>query len=220
MVDCEKEFSVPRILLPRIPSAKKLWLNRSSAWEASRTTTGGRRVWLMITVGSDLAMFRLHVSTLGNVVDGLLVTESQDTFTRQFKKPAYVTDALAAGVFPHELASKMHVEVVDLEKAASTGHCSGRLAGHPRTACVEAWQRYRLLGMLIRHARPLDVALLADSDEIARPSVVVHFGQTGIENHVLSDQSASARQLLSFTYIRAQLRRKACGNAFHLTPHL
>ena len=126
----------------------------------------------MLSVGSDFPMLHLHLRSLADVVDGFLVTESHDTFTRHAKKPALLTEALAAGRFPPALAQKIHVRIVDLEHAAARGHCSGRAVGYPRTSCVEDWQRYALLGLLLRHAQPHDVAVLADADEIARPAVL------------------------------------------------
>ncbi|KAL1503201.1 hypothetical protein AB1Y20_011258 [Prymnesium parvum] len=164
---CEtfKEGVVP----PRIPSARNAWFN--GTWRADEPTAR-RRLWLMTPVGNDLAMFRLQLLTHEKEVDGFLVTESTHTHSRRLKKRALVSDALAAGVFPVPLAQKIFVRLVDLEAVATTGHCSGRPVGYPRTACVDQWQRYSLLGLLIQLARPRDIAVLADTDEIARPSVL------------------------------------------------
>ena len=173
MERCAALFPSDQIILPRLPSAKNLWLNQSLDWGTRAPRPGARRLWLMLSVGSDFEMLRLHLLTLADVVDGFLVTESRDTFTRHAKKPALLTDALAAGdVFPPALARKIHVRVVDLEHAATYGHCSGRPVGYPRTSCAESWQRFNLFGMLLKRARAHDVAVLADADEIARPSVL------------------------------------------------
>lgn len=160
---------------PRLARARKVYRNGTLIWQARRRKAAvvPRKVWLMILFGEDLDMLRLHLDTLHHVVDRFLITESRDTFTRHAKKAAVLSDALASNALPPYLASKLTVRIVDLQRAASIGHCSRREVGYSMTFCVEQWQRYQLFEMLVAaNAQPHDLALLADTDEIARPEVI------------------------------------------------
>eukprot|EP00316_Scyphosphaera_apsteinii_P023445 CAMPEP_0119330506 /NCGR_PEP_ID=MMETSP1333-20130426/78386_1 /TAXON_ID=418940 /ORGANISM="Scyphosphaera apsteinii, Strain RCC1455" /LENGTH=565 /DNA_ID=CAMNT_0007339901 /DNA_START=303 /DNA_END=2000 /DNA_ORIENTATION=- len=155
---------------PLIPSKEALWRNSSYHWGGSSLK---RKAYVLISFGFSLEMLLLHLHTLHAVVDGFMITESKDTYNRQSTKPLLLHDALANGnTIPQYIATKIMYREVDLHEAATTGHCSTRQVGWPRTFCVENWQRYQLLPMLFSVAHVRDVAILADVDEIARPSVV------------------------------------------------
>eukprot|EP00966_Prymnesium_polylepis_P216622 5014759-Prymnesium_polylepis.1 len=127
-----------------------------------------RRVWSLIPFGQELDMLMLHMHTIEPEVHGFLVTESSRVHASHTRKPLLLTEALARGRVPPELAAKLSVEAVEFDRAAQDKYC-GR-ASHVQ--CMEQLQRFRLLRMLFARAEPHDVALACDTDEIPRPSAV------------------------------------------------
>ena len=119
-----KEFNCKALARTRLnPPHMKVRADRWRAGLLNASDHGApvqRRVWQMIPFGTGLEMLVLNMLTLNDVVDGFLVTEARHTFTRR-PKPAVLTEALAAGEVPAALAAKLHVEVVDLHLAATSG---------------------------------------------------------------------------------------------------
>ena len=153
------------------------WYNSTRHWGA-QPMSGVRRIWMMIPFGNGLEMLMLHLETLQDVVDHFLITESTTTHTRHESKAALLTEALTSGSVPPSLAAKVTVRVIDLVVTATFGHCSQRPVGHPRTSCIDEWQRYQLFDLLMsKMPQAEDLAVLADFDEIARPEVLLSLKQ-------------------------------------------
>lgn len=163
------------IKAPRLADVEtaRAWKDSAKGWTADYA--GRRKVWVLIPFGSHLSMLQLHIETLAGVVDGFLVTESHQTFTRNKRnKPLLVSRELREGGSLHNFNTKIHVLEVDLHEAAVQGHCSKRPVGYARTSCLENWQRFQLLGLLATHANGTeDIAVLADHDEIAHPDTIL-----------------------------------------------
>lgn len=150
--------------------------NWTQEWEATHSNQKlarrARRTWVMMPFGDGLNMLKLHMLTLARVVTGFLITEARVTHQRNAAKPAVLSEAMARGDLPSWLQQMIRVRIVDLHLAATTGHCSTWTTSYHRTRCVDMWQRYHLLGLLVEVAQPEDLAILTDFDEIARPSIV------------------------------------------------
>ena len=148
----------------RYSDAAQKWLNRPQM---------ERKVWVLIPFGFMLNMLMLHLETLAPIVDHFLITEAKETHARNAEKPTLLTDQLYHGRLPPKLADKITVRIVDLYATAVHGHCSERPVGYARTSCIETWQRYELFDMLsASSAQASDLAIIADSDEIASPPIV------------------------------------------------
>ena len=163
----------------RIRPPRRAGAALTAAWGASlhhwtpEPQTHRRKVWMMIPFGSDLQMLALHLETLASAVDGFLITESNTSFTRSTGKPLVATEALRPGGRLYAMRSMVHIGIVNLNEAATRGHCSHRQVGYARTSCVESWQRYQLLRLLAAHSDGNeDIAVLADHDEIAEPEAL------------------------------------------------
>ena len=120
-------------------------------------------------------MLLLRFRTLEPVVDGFLVTEATTTHTNEERKPAVLTNALArssnsstrAGrLLTSAIRSKVQVRVIEFAKERK------RFCPVPTMRCYEALQRFVLLEMLFDVASKGDLALVGDTDEFARPSIV------------------------------------------------
>jgi len=167
-----------RVKPPQLPSASKAWREFTAAKEhnASRPRA---RVWMLIPFGFELSMLCLHIETLRRVVDGFVIVESRADIARGARKPAHLSASLASRQFPADLARAIvRLAVLDdnLDERAHPG-CGRKPDGYSYTfhSCLEAWQRFRLLWELltnVRAARPEDIVLLADTDEIARPEAI------------------------------------------------
>jgi hypothetical protein len=135
-----------------------------------------RRVWDAIVFGFELPMLRLHMKTLDALVDGFLVTESTICFQTRKRKEAHLTKALASGQIAPHLARRTFVKVLTEADEHAAGCDRGAhkatAAGYS-TRCFQAIQRHALINLLFGvHAGADDLAIVADVDEIATPSVV------------------------------------------------
>ena len=131
-----------------------------------------RRVWDLTPFGYELDMLLLRFCTLAPVVDFFLVTEATTTHTNNVRKPLVLSDAIANESIPTDLRRKVSVRVVDFAVERER-FCPVGMPGKT-FRCLEALQRFVLLEMLLGDARasPRDLAIIADVDEIVRPSVV------------------------------------------------
>ena len=148
-----------------------------------------RRAWVLIPFGFELSMLRLHIETLHQIVDGFIVVESKTDIASGAPKPAHLSEALRSRTFPRKLASLILLDVQDDGTKAVHPGC-GRWPtkyNYDFRKCLESWQRFRALELLMNVASPDDVALLSDTDEIARPEALTFlkqcypFGQNGLE---------------------------------------
>ena len=153
--------------LPRHPAVNAAVRNATARAVAAQETPA-RRVWDLTPFGYELPMLMLRFRTLEMAVDGFLVTESTTTHTNNERKPAVLTEALSSNrtLLPDRLLAKIHVRVLDFAKEKQ------RFCPTPNMRCFEALQRFVLLEMLFKVAAPEDLALVGDTDEFARPSVV------------------------------------------------
>jgi len=135
---------------------------------AAETTSRG--IWDLVVFGFEIEMLRLHMHTLHPVVAGFLVSESSVRFQTMLSKPALLSDGIRGGELPSYMHDKTRVEV--LSAADCEKHCPTRSRSRYSGRCFQALQRFVTLQMLLRHAAPDDLALVADVDEIARPELL------------------------------------------------
>ena len=136
---------------------------------------GLRRVFALVTFGYELELLTLQMRVLQREVSRFLVAEATSTYHAVNRgmlapsKPAVLSEALGNGTFPLDLAAM--TTVVVLRAAEERSRCTSRFAG-PH-GCWEARHRAALLDQLLAIAdHDDDMALLADVDELASPSVV------------------------------------------------
>ena len=100
------------------------------------------------------------------------MTEATTTHTNNVRKPLVLSDAIANESIPTDLRRRVSVRVVDFAVERER-FCPVGMPGKT-FRCLEALQRFVLLEMLLGDARasPRDLAIIADVDEIVRPSVV------------------------------------------------
>lgn len=136
---------------------------------------GLRRVFALVTFGYELELLTLQMRVLQREVSRYLVAEATSTYHAVNRgvlapsKPAVLSEAIGNHTFPLDLAAM--TTVVVLHAAEERSRCKARFQG-PH-GCWEARHRAVLLDELLAVAnRDDDMALLADVDEIASPSVV------------------------------------------------
>ena len=141
-----------------------------------------RRVWSLIVFGFEIPMLVLHMRILQPVVAGFLVSEGTTTYHTVNRghheakdKPAVLTEAMANGTFPADLAAITRVTVLnashEYEQCAQRWHRGGNLFRGPQ-GCYEPRHYHALLELLAEVASTGDLALLGDVDEIAIPEVI------------------------------------------------
>ena len=137
-----------------------------------RSSRRRRRVFSCVPFGYDLDMLLLYLHSISSVIDTFLVTESTHTHQLRVQKPAVATEAVLQGLIPPALVGRLRIKLVDPPPICWThkGYTENR---YEQVHCFERWQRFALLGMLAdAGATSDDLALFADSDEIASPHVI------------------------------------------------
>ena len=167
---------------PHLNSAAEAWRSFSTTFLGAQTPVPPwreRQAWVLVPFGFEVRMLALHVRTLQHVVSGFLVAESRSDIGTGARKPAHLSAALADGTFPRALARHIRLSVLDDFNQATGMHrrCGPRAQVVSKISwayrrCLEAWQRFVPLQMLLQVAGPYDVAIVADTDEIARPTAV------------------------------------------------
>ena len=164
---CEQSLSPIFTAHPNFAPARNA--SRQALNVHTQRKTTDRRVWDCIPLGYEIDMLWLHMRTLQHVVDGFIVTESDTAHTTTRKKPLLLTEIMANGSLPKELAGvSISVHAVEYQKHKHR-FCS---SGGPPVRCFENFQRFMLVEALLQVAGPNDLALFGDVDEIARPSAV------------------------------------------------
>lgn len=137
---------------------------------------GLRRVFALVTFGFELELLTLQMRVLQREVSRFLVAEATSTYHAVNRgslapsKPAVLSEALGNHTFPLDLAAM--TKVVVLRAAEERLRC-GKARFQGPHGCWEARHRSALLDELLAVAdRGDDMALLADVDEVAAPSVV------------------------------------------------
>lgn len=126
------------------------------------------RIWVMLPFGYELDMLKMHLTMLVPHVDGFLITESRSHLQDAEPKPAYLTEMMATeGALPSAVKAKVHVRVVSREEASCSPYTR-----YDSSWCLEHYQREVLLDMLQSLASEDDIAILADTDEIASPHAI------------------------------------------------
>lgn len=143
--------------------------------DAKPAASAPRRVWSMIVFGYELQMLELHMRVLQPVVSGFFVAESTTTFAHVNlmrlapNKPAVLSEAIANKTFPSDLAAITHVTVLTAKDAKAM--CSkSKLGG--AAGCYEALQYHLAKQQMLTVAKPGDLALMGDVDEIASPEIL------------------------------------------------
>ena len=168
---CTAAFKLMRP--PVRPSAAASFRNLTRRFAAEPPPSRPRRVWELIPFGFELQMLSLHLRTLRGVVDAFFIAESNITHQGAFKHPM-LSLALRRGDFPPLLAEKIHLEVVGLLANGSHPHCGPVPNGYSYkfVECLDEFQRYVPLRMVLPRLAPSDLVLMADFDEIAQPRAV------------------------------------------------
>ena len=140
-----------------------------------------RRIYEMIAFGFELPMLELHMRVHAPHVARTYVAEGTTTYEAVNQgdhapnKPAVLTDALAAGAWPADLAARTRVVV--LTAAGVARRCGTEWPEHKMrgpTGCFEHMHYFAAFELLLAdpEVRPHDLALLSDVDEIAKPEVL------------------------------------------------
>ena len=155
------------------PYEMPLMSDRAASFESvlEEVPTGAttrRRVWVLIPFGYEMDMLLTHMGVLAPSVDGFLVSESTHSYEGEEPKRALLTELMARDGLPPELKGKVTARVLSWEASG----CNGTKLPDRAEWCMEHAQRFALLEMVRAAASDGDLAIYADTDEIAAPSAV------------------------------------------------
>ena len=153
------------INLPIIKAHRDKWVTSKL-----RRISYARRVWNLQPFGFDLKMLRLHVEVLEKHIHRFVLVESTFCYRSSRRKP--LVFAQNSGVFPKHQRRKI--------VALNADHVRPRCGSSEFSRCFQYEQRNLLLGFARRNIDSADLILCADTDEIARPTILKTIRQTSL----------------------------------------
>ena len=148
------------------PAAAANHPSSSSSLDKNNNTSPTRKIYDLLLVNTELEMLELRLAQMYPHVDHVVILESPVTFTNQ-PKPLHVLDSWARYAPYHDKIIRHTIDVAALA-----------LSPDPSTWDLEHASRNALFSQVIPYlagpqaARPGDVLLVSDVDEIPKPATL------------------------------------------------
>jgi len=137
-------------------------------------TSNTARIFSLIVFGFELDMLRLHMNTLQPVVHKFLVSESTLRFQTNSKKDAILSDNIHN--FPKSIQEMTYIKIIN-----TLQDCPLTITRFS-SRCFQQIQRFETLNMFLSHSEfGNDMAIVSDTDEIARPNIVRYISECNID---------------------------------------